>query len=247
MPGKPDIALASMGIYVFNAKYLFQLLEENIAASNTDHDFGKDIIPRVVTSGRAIAHPFGMSCVTSETDPNAPAYWRDVGTVDAYWAANLDLASTIPELDLYDRKWPIWTNQEQLPPAKFVRDLNGQQGEITNLLVCGGCVISGSHVSKSVLSSAVRVHSFCNIDEAVLLPQVTVGPNCRLTRVVDRPRLHRARRARDRRGSRGRRPALLPHRDRHHARHAGGAATARVNSSGKVRTRSIRSNRRERR
>jgi glucose-1-phosphate adenylyltransferase len=184
MPGKPDIALASMGIYVFSAKYLFQLLEENIAASNTDHDFGKDIIPRVVTSGRAIAHPFGMSCVTSDSDPNAPAYWRDVGTVDAYWAANLDHASTIPELDLYDRKWPIWTNQEQLPPGKFVRDLNGQQGAITNLLVCGGCVISGSQVSKSVFSSAVRVHSFCNINDAVLLPQVTIGPSCRLQRVV---------------------------------------------------------------
>jgi glucose-1-phosphate adenylyltransferase len=208
-----------MGIYVFSAKYLFQLLEENIAASNTDHDFGKDIIPRVVTSGRAIAHPFGMSCVTSDSDPNAPAYWRDVGTVDAYWAANLDLASTIPELDLYDRKWPIWTNQEQLPPAKFVRDLNGQQGEITNLLVCGGCVISGSTVGKSVLSSAVRVHSFCHINEAVLLPQVTVGPN--------RPRLHGAGRARDRRGSGRRRAALFPHRERHYARHAGGAAATR--------------------
>ncbi|WP_321793485.1 glucose-1-phosphate adenylyltransferase [Caballeronia sp. J97] len=184
MPGKPDIALASMGIYVFSAKYLYDMLQENIETSNTDHDFGKDIIPRVVTTGKAIAHPFGMSCVTSSSDPEAPAYWRDVGTVDAYWAANLDLASTIPELDLYDRKWPIWTNQEQLPPGKFVRDLNGQQGAITNLLVCGGCVISGSQVSKSVFSSAVRVHSFCNINEAVLLPQVTIGPSCRLQRVV---------------------------------------------------------------
>lgn len=119
-----------------------------------------------------------------ETDPNAPPYWRDVGTVDAYWAANLDLASTIPALDLYDRKWPIWTNQEQLPPGKFVRDLHGQQGAINNLLVCGGCVISGSQVARSVFSSAVRVHSFCHINEAVLLPQVTVGPSCRLKRVV---------------------------------------------------------------
>jgi glucose-1-phosphate adenylyltransferase len=184
MPGKPDVALASMGIYVFSAKYLYQLLEENILTSDTDHDFGKDILPRVVTSGKAIAHPFSMSCVTSETDPNVPPYWRDVGTVDAYWSANLDLASTIPALDLYDRKWPIWTNQEQLPPGKFVRDLHGQQGAINNLLVCGGCVISGSQVARSVFSSAVRVHSFCHINEAVLLPQVTVGPSCRLKRVV---------------------------------------------------------------
>jgi glucose-1-phosphate adenylyltransferase len=182
MPGKPDIALASMGIYVFSADYLYKLLHENIASTATEHDFGKDIIPRVVSQGRAIAHPFSMSCVSS--DPVGPAYWRDVGTLDAYWAANLDLASTIPALDLYDRNWPIWTYQEQLPPAKFVRDLNGLQGTATNLLVCGGCVISGSQISRSVLSSDVRVHSFCNINEAVLLPQVTIERSCRLRRVV---------------------------------------------------------------
>ena len=182
MPNKPDAALASMGIYVFSAEYLYTLLQENIANLASEHDFGKDIIPRVVSQGRAVAHPFGMSCVSS--DPDSPAYWRDVGTIDAYWAANLDLASTIPSLDLYDRDWPIWTNQEQLPPAKFVRDLNGQQGTATNLLVCGGCVISGSHISRSVLSSSVRVHSFCNLSEAVLMPQVTVERGCRLQRVV---------------------------------------------------------------
>ncbi|WP_042303072.1 glucose-1-phosphate adenylyltransferase [Paraburkholderia kururiensis] len=188
MPGHPDVALASMGIYVFNADYLYRLLEENIASVATDHDFGKDIIPRVVTQGEALAHPFSLSCVSTRSpDPSAPAvepYWRDVGTVDAYWSANLDLASTIPALDLYDRNWPIWTHQEQLPPAKFVRDLNGLQGSATNLIVCGGCVISGSQISRSVLSSNVVVRSFCNIAEAVLLPQVTVGASCRLRKVV---------------------------------------------------------------
>lgn len=188
MPGHPDVALASMGIYVFNADYLYRLLEENIASVATDHDFGKDIIPRVVTQGEALAHPFSLSCVSTQpTDPSAPPvepYWRDVGTVDAYWSANLDLASTIPALDLYDRNWPIWTHQEQLPPAKFVRDLNGLQGSATNLIVCGGCVISGSQISRSVLSSNVVVRSFCNIAEAVLLPQVTVGASCRLRKVV---------------------------------------------------------------
>jgi glucose-1-phosphate adenylyltransferase len=182
VPNKPDVALASMGIYAFNADYLCALLEENIANIRSAHDFGKDIIPHVVTQRRAVAHPFQISCVSS--DPDAPPYWRDVGTIDAYWAANLDLASTLPTLDLYDRNWPIWTNQEQLPPAKFVRDLNGQQGVATNLLVCGGCVISGSQISRSVLSSSVRVESFCNLSEAVLLPQVTVQRCCRLQRVV---------------------------------------------------------------
>ncbi|HEY4350827.1 MAG TPA: glucose-1-phosphate adenylyltransferase [Paraburkholderia sp.] len=182
MPGHPDIALASMGIYVFNAQYLYDQLEDNITSGATDHDFGKDIIPRVVTSGKAIAHPFSMSCVSS--DPTVESYWRDVGTIDAYWAANLDLASTIPTLDLYDRNWPIWTHLEQLPPAKFVRDLNGLQGSATNLIVCAGCVISGSQISRSVLSTNVLVNSFCNINEAVLLPQVTIGASCRLRKVV---------------------------------------------------------------
>jgi glucose-1-phosphate adenylyltransferase len=182
VPGKPDTALASMGIYVFSADYLYALLKENIANIRSELDFGKDLIPLVVSQRRAVAHPFQMSCVSS--DPTVPPYWRDVGTIDAYWAANLDLASTVPTLDLYDRNWPIWTNQEQLPPAKFVRDLNGQQGVATNLLVCGGCVISGSQISRSVLSSSVCVNSFCNLSEAVLLPQVTVNRSCRLQRVV---------------------------------------------------------------
>jgi glucose-1-phosphate adenylyltransferase len=182
MPDKPERSLASMGIYVFNAQYLYSLLDENIARSETDHDFGKDILPRVVAAGHAVAHPFGMSCVSS--DPSAPPYWRDVGTIDAYWAANLDLASTIPTLDLYDGNWPIWTHQEQLAPAKFVRDLNGLQGSVSNVMVCGGCVISGSQILRSVVSSNTRIQSFCNIHETVLLPHVTVEPSCRLRKVV---------------------------------------------------------------
>ncbi len=182
MPGQPDVALASMGIYVFDSDYLFRLLEEDSANPDSSHDFGRDIIPRAVAEGRALAHPFGMSCVTS--NPAAPAYWRDVGTIDAFWAANLDLASIIPELDIYDTNWPIWTYQRQLPPAKFVLDRKGEHGVAYNTMVSGGCIVSGSQVSNSVLFSGVRVHSFCEIDQAVLLPDVEVGRGCRLSKVV---------------------------------------------------------------
>ena len=182
MPGKPDVALASMGIYIFNADYLYRLLNEEVANSATTHDFGKDIIPRVVQEGGAVAHPFSMSCVPSGT--GVPAYWRDVGTVDAFWSANLDLASISPELNIYDADWPIWTHQEQLPPAKFVHDRNGEHGMAVNVLVSGGCIVSGSHVALSVLFSNVRVHSFCHIDQAVILPYCEIGVGCRLTKVV---------------------------------------------------------------
>ncbi len=181
MPGKPDVALASMGIYVFDSEYLFRLLEEDSVNPDSSHDFGRDIIPRAVAEGRALAHPFGMSCVT-----RAPGttYWRDVGTIDAFWAANLDLASIIPELDIYDTDWPIWTYQRQLPPAKFVLDRNGNHGLVYNTMVSGDCIVSGSEVSNSVLFSGVRVHSFCKIDQAVVLPDVEIGRGCRLARVV---------------------------------------------------------------
>ncbi|WP_432729169.1 glucose-1-phosphate adenylyltransferase [Variovorax sp. W6] len=185
MPGKPDTALASMGIYVFDSEYLYQLLEEDNANPDSSHDFGKDIIPRAVAQGRALAHPFGMSCVTrASRGPEAKTYWRDVGTIDAFWAANLDLASITPELDIYDTDWPIWTYQRQLPPAKFVLDRNGHHGMTVNTIVSGGCIVSGSKVSSSVLFSGVRVHSFCEINEAVLLPDVEVGRGARLNRVV---------------------------------------------------------------
>lgn len=185
MPGKPEIALASMGIYIFDSEYLYRLLEEDSADAASSHDFGKDIIPRTVAQGRAVAHPFGMSCVTrARHGTNVKAYWRDVGTIDAFWAANLDLASITPELDIYDTDWPIWTYQRQLPPAKFVLDRDGKHGMTVNTIVSGGCIVSGSHVKDSVLFSGVRVHSFCSIEEAVLLPDVEVGRGARLRKVV---------------------------------------------------------------
>lgn len=182
MPGNDAVSLASMGIYIFDSKYLYDLLEDDLANPESSHDFGKDVIPRVVREGRAVAHPFSMSCVSST--PDAVPYWRDVGTIDAFWEANLDLASVTPELDIYDTNWPIWTSQRQLPPAKFVQDADGKHGQAINTMVSGGCIVSGSIVSNSVLFSSVRVHSFCVIDQAVLLPEVTIGRGCRLSRVV---------------------------------------------------------------
>ena len=185
MPGRDDASLASMGIYVFNAQYLYRLLDEDLADTQSSHDFGKDLIPKAVREGKAFAHPFSLSCVSS--GDGSQCYWRDVGTVDAYWAANLDLASVMPELDVYDRSWPIWTYQEQLPPAKFVQDINGSHGMTLNSLVSGGCIVSGSLVLNSVLFSKVRVDSFCTLESAVILPSVTIGRGSRLRRcVVDR-------------------------------------------------------------
>lgn len=182
MPDNPDMALASMGIYVFTADYLFRLLEEDAGNPDSSHDFGKDIIPRAVAEGQALAHPFTMSAIA--TPPYSGPYWRDVGTVDAYWAANLDLASTTPALNMYDRDWPIWTYQEQLPPAKFVHDIDGRRGEALNSLVSGGCIVSGSVVRNSVLFSNVLVRSYCDISDAVVLPDVQINRHCRLSKVV---------------------------------------------------------------
>ena len=182
MPGRDGVSLASMGIYVFDAEYLYQLLEEDLANPASSHDFGKDVIPCTVAAGRALAHPFGMSCIVNAN--GAPPYWRDVGTIDAFWTANLDLASINPELDIYDTDWPIWTYQRQLPPAKFIPDQNGSHGLTVNTIVSGGCIISGAQVSNSVFFSSVRVHSFCIIDQAVVLPGVTIAPHCRLSKVV---------------------------------------------------------------
>ena len=182
MPGRDDVALASMGIYVFDAAYLYRLLEEDIADPASSHDFGKDVIPRAVREGVALAHPFSMSCIRN---PNgSPPYWRDVGTIDAFWEANLDLASINPELDIYDSDWPIWTYQRQLPPAKFIPDADGQHGVTVNTLVSGGCIVSGSHVRNAVLFSNVRVESFCHVESAVILPGVRVARHCRLRNVV---------------------------------------------------------------
>jgi glucose-1-phosphate adenylyltransferase len=180
MPGRADTSLCSMGIYVFDAEYLYRLLDEDLGDPQSEHDFGKNVIPKVVSEGQAFAHPFSMSCI-SNGDLH---YWRDVGTIDAFWSANLDLASIAPELDIYDTNWPIWTSQRQLPPAKFIPDRTGMHGMTVNTMVSGGCIVSGSHVSNSVLFSEVRVHSFCFIDQAVILPGVTVGSRSRLKKVV---------------------------------------------------------------
>lgn len=182
IPGKPDRALGSMGIYVFNADYLYELLAQDLADENSQHDFGKDIIPRVVREDNVLAHPLNLSSVPYATRDRP--YWRDVGTVDAFWAANLDLASDMPELNIYDREWPIWTYQEQLPPAKFVPDIRGNHGVTANVLASGGCIVSGSVLRDAVLFSSVRVHSGCTITQAVIMPGTEIGRNCRLTKVV---------------------------------------------------------------
>ncbi len=182
MPGNDAVSLASMGIYIFNADYLYKLLEDDLADPQSEHDFGKNVIPTAVAQGRAIAHPFGLSCVSRVK--GIEPYWRDVGTIDAFWSANLDLASTVPELDIYDTEWPIWTYQRQLPPAKFVPDKDGNNGIYVNTVVSGGCIVSGSYVAHSVLFSEVRVHSDCRIIESVVLPDVLVHRHCRLRKVV---------------------------------------------------------------
>jgi len=182
MPGKPGVALASMGIYVFNAKYLYDALERDLADPASSHDFGKDLIPRAVKEGVAAAHPFGESCVTN--DKSTEPYWRDVGTIDAYWEANIDLTAVQPTLDMYDTTWPIWTHQEQLPPAKFVFNRDDRRGMAVDSLVSGGCIISGSHVDRSLLFSRCRINSYCTLKESVLLPGVVVGRHSRLQRVV---------------------------------------------------------------
>ena len=182
MPGRSDVSLASMGIYVFTASYLYRLLEEDVANPASSHDFGKDIIPKAVAENQAQAHPFSMSCIPNP--PHTEPYWRDVGTVDAFWAANLDLASTDPALNMYDRNWPIWTYQEQLPPAKFVHDEEGRRGTAINSLVSGGCIVSGAEVRDSVLFSNVGAHSYARVEQAVVLPDVTIRRGARLKRVV---------------------------------------------------------------
>jgi len=181
LPGRPDTSLASMGIYIFNARYLYKALEKDMADPDSTHDFGKDIIPAAVRAGAAVAHPYDISCVGAK--PGALPYWRDVGTIDAYWDANIDLTATDPELNLYDTRWPIWTHQPQLPPAKFVHNTADRRGMAVESMVSGGCIVSGA-VFRSVLFSSVRVHSYSQVNWSVLLPGVQVGRGARLTKVV---------------------------------------------------------------
>ena len=182
MPDKPDAALASMGIYVFKTSFLIEALQRDAADPKSRRDFGKDIIPYIVQHGTAIAHPFGKSCVKS--DAEAEAYWRDVGTVDSFWEANIELTDVIPALDLYDINWPIWTYGEITAPAKFVHREAGRRGTAEGSLVSGGCVISGAAVNRSLLFTGVRVHSYTSLEGAVILPYVDVGRNCRLENVI---------------------------------------------------------------
>ncbi|QIG53177.1 glucose-1-phosphate adenylyltransferase [Altererythrobacter sp. BO-6] len=182
MPGKPDISLASMGIYVFTTKFLFEQLRRDAADPESSRDFGKDIIPYLVKNGKAVAHRFSDSCVRGKDE--SVAYWRDVGTVDAYWEANIDLTQIIPQLDLYDRDWPIWSHAEMYPPAKFVHDEDGRRGEAISSLVSGNCIISGSHVNRSLLFTSVLTRSFSQVEESVLLPWSDVGRGARLKKVV---------------------------------------------------------------
>jgi len=177
-PGNPDVAMASMGIYVFNRDFLLDVLEADAANPESGHDFGKNIIPESIEKCRVFAYPF------HDVKTRAQSYWRDVGTVDAYFRANLELIYVNPELNLYDADWPIWTYQEQLPPAKFVLDDSGRVGMATNSMVSGGCIVSGAYVRQSLLFSSVTVDEGSEVIQAVVLPQAKIGKNCRITRAI---------------------------------------------------------------
>lgn len=181
-PDDPDMALASMGIYVFRWDFLRELLLEDAEDSSSSHDFGHDIIPAIVKKGTAHSHRFGDSCVMSglETQP----YWRDVGTIDAFWQANIDLTEFVPTLDLYDNVWPIWTYSELAPPAKFIHDEQDRRGQAIQSLVSGGCIISGAEVNNSLLFTNTRVHSYAALDHAVVLHSVDIARNARLSNCV---------------------------------------------------------------
>lgn len=178
MPGRSDLALASMGIYVFNTDFLFQQLIRDADDEGSGHDFGKDIIPRVIKDFQVSAYLF------RDVQSNKKAYWRDVGTVDAFWQANMELVGVNPELNLYDKDWPIWTYQEQLPPAKFVFDDESRRGMAVDSMVSGGCVISGAVVRHSLLFSNVRIEEGANVRDSVILPNVQIGRSCRVSRAV---------------------------------------------------------------
>ncbi|UAK26672.1 glucose-1-phosphate adenylyltransferase [Sphingomonas nostoxanthinifaciens] len=182
MPGHPDLALASMGIYVFETSFLADILREDAADPNSSHDFGKDIVPKLVRDGNARAHHLSKSALRS--GPTGEPYWRDVGTLDAFFTANLDLTNTVPELDLYDREWPIWTYAEMTAPAKFVHDEDGRRGEAVSSLVSGDCIVSGAGLRHSLLFTGVRVNSFSTIENAVLMPRVQVGRSVQLRNVI---------------------------------------------------------------
>jgi glucose-1-phosphate adenylyltransferase len=178
MPGRDDVSLASMGIYVFGREYLRQVLSADAADASSAHDFGKNIIPGAIRGSRVFAYPF------QSVETQAQAYWRDVGTVDAFYSANMELIFVSPELNLYDSEWPIWTYQEQMPCAKFVLDEEGRRGTAVNSMVAGGCIISGASIRESLLFYDVSVDEGSEIFRSVLLPHVTVGRGCRISRAI---------------------------------------------------------------
>ena len=178
MPGHADLALASMGIYVFNALFLYEQLIKDAGTPDSSHDFGKDIIPRIIDKYHISSYPF------HQEQSDKSAYWRDVGTVDAYWQANLELIGVSPQLDIYDQDWPIWTYQAQLPPAKFVFNDDDRRGMAVDSMVSGGCIISGGYVRHSLLFSHVTVHSYASVVDSVILPDVIINRHCRLNKVV---------------------------------------------------------------
>ncbi len=185
MPGHPDMALASMGIYVFETEYLLKLFDEVRGDLDYGHDFGGDLIPRIVKEGKAIAHPFSRSCIRSSMEEKA--YWRDVGTVDAFWQANIDLTDFKPELDLYDQSWPIWTYSELTPPAKFIHNEDGRRGHAISSIVSGGCIISGSSLERCLMFTGVRTHSYSQLEGVVAMPYVEINRNARIRNtVIDR-------------------------------------------------------------
>jgi glucose-1-phosphate adenylyltransferase len=178
IPGRPDTVLASMGIYVFNPRLLERLLRADAEDPDSAHDFGRNIVPDSIDKLRVFAYPF------EDVRTKAQNYWRDVGTVDAYYEANMELVQVSPELNIYDEQWPIWTYQEQLPPAKFVFDDDDRRGAAIDSMVSGGCIISGSRVKNSLLFSQVRVHDYSSIDGSVLLPRVRIGEHCVIRRAI---------------------------------------------------------------
>jgi len=182
MPDRPGWAMASMGIYVFRREFLNEQLRRDAADPHSSRDFGRDVIPFLVRNAKAVAHRFAVSCVRSREE--AEAYWRDVGTLDAYWEANIDLTDVVPALDLYDRDWPIWSYAEITPPAKFVHDVDGRRGVGISSLVSGGCIVSGSTLHHSLLFTGVHLHSYGRVENAVVLPNVEIGRGARLTNVI---------------------------------------------------------------
>ena len=182
MPGSDDTSLASMGIYVFETEYLFKLLAECSAEPGYGHDFGGDVIPKIVKEGKAVAHPFSRSCVRSGLEEKA--YWRDVGTVDAFWQANVDLTDFKPELDLYDNSWPIWTYSELTAPAKFIHNEEGRRGHAVSSMVSGGCIVSGSTLERCLLFTGVRTHSFSQLEGVVAMPYAEIQRKAQLRNVV---------------------------------------------------------------